>query len=99
MSVADIISAKLNEAFAPTHLEVINESYMHNVPKGSETHFKVVIASDSFEGQRLIGRHRAVNAALAQELANGVHALSMFTYTPDEWQGMDTVPASPKCRG
>ncbi|AZQ11425.1 MULTISPECIES: BolA family protein [Shewanella] len=99
MSVADIIHAKLTEALAPVHLEVINESHMHNVPKNSETHFKVVIASAAFTGQRLIGRHRAVNAALADELAAGVHALSMHTYTPEEWQALEAVPSSPKCRG
>ena len=38
----------------PTHLEIINESYMHNVPKGSETHFKVVVISDVFDKLPLI---------------------------------------------
>ena len=63
--------------FQPSHLEVINESNMHNVPKGSETHFKVVVVSDSFEGLSLVKRHRAVNEVLAQELQSGVHALSI----------------------
>lgn len=61
----------------PTHLEVFNESYMHNVPKGSETHFKVVVVSEEFDGVSLIKRHRMVNNALRDELAGGVHALSI----------------------
>ncbi|MBT1444675.1 BolA/IbaG family iron-sulfur metabolism protein [Shewanella sp. JM162201] len=99
MTVADIIHAKLTEALAPLHLEVINESHMHNVPKGSESHFKLVLVSRAFEGQRLIGRHRAVNQLLADELAGSVHALSMHTYTPEEWSALGAVPDSPNCMG
>ncbi|MBR9726431.1 BolA family protein [Shewanella intestini] len=99
MSVKQIITDKLNEAFSPQRIEVINESDRHHVPPNSETHFKVVIVSDQFDGQRLIARHRAVNGALAQELANGVHALSINTYTQQEWQGVDDVPRSPNCKG
>ncbi|NMH66993.1 BolA family protein [Shewanella salipaludis] len=93
------ITEKLTAALSPLHLEVINESHMHNVPPNSETHFKVVIVSAAFEGQRLLGRHRAVNTCLAAELAGGVHALTMHTYTQDEWAALDTVPSSPKCHG
>lgn len=38
----------------PSYLEVINESYMHNVPKGSETHFKVIVVADTFQDMSLI---------------------------------------------
>ena len=51
---------------------MINESSGHNVPKGSETHFKVVVVSDSFDGQMLIARHRMVNEILADELSGYV---------------------------
>ena len=80
MSVAQNIIEKLTEALAPAHLEVINESHNHHVPPNSETHFKVIIASELFDGKRLLARHRAVNEALATEFANGLHALSMHTY-------------------
>ncbi|OAN13886.1 transcriptional regulator BolA [Photobacterium jeanii] len=94
------IQDKLEQAFAPLHLEVLNESYMHNVPAGSESHFKVVIVSAAFEGQRLLARHRAVNTVLADELATQIHALAMHTYTESEWQNLfDGAPASPSCRG
>ena len=94
------IEAKLADAFAPEHLEVINESSGHNVPAGSETHFKVVIVAAAFASQRLIARHRQVNAVLAEELAGGAHALSLHTYTLDEWrERFGAVPLSPPCRG
>ncbi|EDQ87104.1 uncharacterized protein MONBRDRAFT_38125, partial [Monosiga brevicollis MX1] len=48
------IRQKLTERFQPTTLDVKNESYMHSVPRGSETHFKVTIVSDQFEGMKLI---------------------------------------------
>lgn len=99
MSVEQIITKKLTEALSPSHLEVINESHNHHVPPNSETHFKVIISSAAFEGKRLIGRHRSVNEALSDEFANGLHALSMHTFTPEEWASEANVPDSPKCRG
>ncbi|WP_394131263.1 BolA family protein [Shewanella maritima] len=99
MVVQQQITEKLNQAFSPLHLEVINESNRHHVPPNSETHFKVVVVSDNFEGQRLIARHRSVNQALAHELENGVHALSINTYTASEWQNVEAVPKTPNCKG
>ncbi len=94
------IEEKLAAAFKPAFLEVINESYQHNVPAGSESHFKVVIVSDDFEGKRLIQRHRAVNQVLSDELANAIHALAIHTLTPSEWeQKHQSVPVSPDCLG
>lgn len=99
MSVAQIITDKLNQFFTPSHLEVINESNRHHVPPNSETHFKVIVVSDKFDGQRPLTRHREVNTVLAGELANGVHALSINTYTPAEWQQVEEVPRTPNCKG
>ena len=94
------IETKLADALAPEHLEVVNESGGHNVPAGSETHFKVVVVSPSFAGERLLARHRRVNEALAEELAGGVHALAIHTYTAAEWQQrFGDAPMSPPCRG
>ncbi|MGF1874847.1 transcriptional regulator BolA [Photobacterium frigidiphilum] len=98
--IQERIQEKLQKALSPAHLEVINESYMHNVPEGSESHFKVIVVSEQFEGARLIGRHRAVNSALAHELANDIHALAIHTYTPSEWQELSNgAPLSPSCQG
>ena len=52
--VENSIRNKLSQHFNPNHLEIINESYMHNVPKGSETHFKVVVVSSKFENSSLL---------------------------------------------
>lgn len=100
MRIQDIITEKLDRRFALKHLEVVNESGSHNVPAGSESHFKVVLVSDEFDGQRLIARHRAVNEALAAELAGAVHALALHLYSTDEWQRrFGNAPMSPPCAG
>ena len=94
------IESKLREAFEPAHLDVINESYMHNVPKGSESHFKVVVVAPGFDGQALLARHRAVNAVLSDELAGPVHALSIVAKTPQQWEASGgVISSSPNCMG
>jgi BolA protein len=97
--VQEAIHQKLEKEFAPIHLEVINESFMHNVPKGSESHFKVVIASAAFDSMKLLERHRAVNALLEQELRTKVHALSIVAKTTKQWAKKKVVEPSPKCLG
>lgn len=101
MQIQAGIEQKLQAAFAPAVLQVINESHQHNVPDGAESHFKVVLVSQQFEGQRLLTRHRAVNAVLATELAGQIHALALHTYSVTEWQQQDAaqVPSSPNCLG
>ena len=98
-SIKEVLEAKLASC-DPKHLEVINESGNHNVPKGSETHFKVVMISDKFEGLRLIQRHRMVNEILHEELDGPIHALSLHLYTSQDWEKrFGSVPKSPPCRG
>ena len=100
MSLQQTIKSKISQSFAPSHLEVINDSNMHNVPPGSESHFKLVVVSDTFTDKSLVQRHQSVNRVLAEELRESIHALSMETHTATEWaersgQTMD----SPLCRG
>lgn len=97
MTVQATIEAKLNAALQPLHLEVTNESHMHNVPPGSESHFKVVVVSEAFAGKRLVQRHQLVYGVLADELRGSVHALALHTQLPAEWQGQ--APESPRCLG
>lgn len=101
MTVEATIQEKLLAAFSPLHLDVVNESHQHNVAPGSESHFKVVIVSDTFKGERLIKRHRAVNKILAHELSEKIHALALHTYTEEEWKEhyAENTPLSPKCLG
>ena len=61
MSVQETIELKIVDAIKISGLEVLNESHMHNVPPGSESHFKVIIISDDFVGQSLVKRHQKIN--------------------------------------
>jgi BolA protein len=88
MSVADTIRRKLTERFAPTRVEIEDQSHLHSGHEGArpggETHFAVTIVSAAFSGQGRVARQRLVYETLAQELAAGVHALSLTTLAPDE---------------
>eukprot|EP00545_Synedropsis_sp_CCMP1620_P001885 CAMPEP_0119003612 /NCGR_PEP_ID=MMETSP1176-20130426/667_1 /TAXON_ID=265551 /ORGANISM="Synedropsis recta cf, Strain CCMP1620" /LENGTH=118 /DNA_ID=CAMNT_0006955229 /DNA_START=103 /DNA_END=459 /DNA_ORIENTATION=+ len=103
--VAASIESKLTEQLQPLHLQVLNESHMHNVPANSETHFKVVIVSDAFDAELKtpLQRHRKVNDILADELQGPVHALSIVAKTPKQWKVMQEketiIEPSPSCRG
>jgi BolA protein len=95
--VEAVIVEKLEQAFSPSYLEVLNESASHSVPQGSESHFKVIIVADLFNGESLVKRHQAVYKALSEQLACGVHALALHTYTIDEWGQRNSAPLSPPC--
>lgn len=96
MSIQSNIEEKLNAAFSPQRLAVLNESHLHagHHHTGSghhetfdgkgETHFRVRIVADAFSGMSRVERHRAVNAALAEELAGNVHALAIEPAAPGE---------------
>jgi stress-induced morphogen len=100
MNVQQDIEQQLTQAFSPLFLDVANESHQHSVPANSETHFRVVLVSECFEGQRKVARHQQVYAALAPQLAGPVHALALHTYTPAEWRDrQQAAPESPQCMG
>ena len=100
MTIQANIEKKINDALQPVFLKVANESHMHNVPPGSESHFKVTVVSDEFAGKMLVARHRMLNSLLQDELAGSVHALSLNTFTPEEWQEKDgEIRKSPPCLG
>jgi BolA protein len=94
MTVSASIRDKLTSAFAPLHLEVRDESARHSGHAGAtrgdgsqgETHFHVSLVSASFEGLSRVDRQRRIYAALKEELAGPVHALSLETLTPSEAQ-------------
>lgn len=89
----------LADALNPSHIEVVDESHQHNVPEGAESHFKVTLVSPVFEGMNRVGRHRAVNRAMADEFSGGLHALALHTYAPEEWAALGDSPDSPPCLG
>lgn len=100
MQVQERIHAKIIQAFSPSYIELINESYKHSVPKGSETHFKLTMVSKHFEGMNKVKRHQQVYGVLADDMQNPIHALALHLYTEDEWQAIQkTSPQSPDCLG
>jgi BolA protein len=93
------IVAMLTEAFALAHLEVVNESHMHSVPPNSETHFKLVLVSEDFEGLPKVRRHQQVYR-LTPLMSEGLHAVALHLHTPSEWSSKaQAAPSSPNCMG
>lgn len=90
MTVRDRIAATLEAGLTLVRLDVIDESHQHaghgGWREGGETHFRVVAVSAAFAGKSRIERHRMVNALLAAELADGVHALALSLKAPGEDQ-------------
>ena len=100
MSVQENIERKIAEGLEVLHMEVINESGQHNVPPGSESHFKVVVVSNDFLDKNLVAQHRMVYKLLGGELQSQVHALALHTYTEQGWrESQGATPMSPPCLG
>jgi BolA protein len=85
--VAERITEKLTQAFAPAELSVTDESHLHAGHAGArpegETHFRVRVVSQAFAGKTPLQRHRMINEVLADELAGPVHALAIAAATPE----------------
>jgi BolA protein len=98
---AQRIENRVREAFSPEHLQVRDDSGQHAVPKGSESHWALLIVSEAFAGLSRVARHRAVYGALSDELTAGVHALKLETFTPAEWaaKGLAEASEAPVCLG
>lgn len=81
----------------PQYMQVLNESAGHGgYFPGKESHFKVTIVSDTFQGLRLVQRHQKIYALLQEIMqTHKIHALALHTYTPQEWNG--ERPDSPPC--
>ncbi len=88
MGVAEGIERKIRAAFAPAHLDIVDQSHLHAGHVGArpegETHFRLKIVSAAFDGTSRVARQRRVNAALAEELAEPVRALALKTRTRSE---------------
>ena len=88
MQMRHVITEKLTKAFAPQSLAVDDESHRHEGHAGhrpgGQTHFRVHIVSQAFEGKSRVERHRMINMALAEELSGGVHALAIHASAPGE---------------
>jgi BolA family transcriptional regulator, general stress-responsive regulator len=85
---AERMRRKLEAAFTPTRLEIVDDSHRHaghvGDRPGGETHFNVTIVSHAFTGMNRVARQRQVYAAVAEEMKERVHALQLRTLAPDE---------------
>ena len=88
MRVSETVTKKLQEAFAPESVEVVDELHLHEGHAGhrpgGQSHFRVHIVSQAFAGKSRIDRHRMINAILADDLAGGIHALAIHASAPGE---------------
>ena len=87
-SLKSVMTARLTDALAPSHLEVINDSHHHAGHMGDdgtgESHWTVVVESAAFAGLNRVARQRLVNNALADLLATRIHALAIKARAPGE---------------
>ncbi len=81
MSIADEMRFRLDAAFAPTRLEIIDDSERHRghagFREGGETHWRVTIEAAAFDSMSRLERHRAVHGALGPEIVSKIHALEL----------------------
>jgi BolA family transcriptional regulator, general stress-responsive regulator len=88
MNVETRIRQKLAAGLEPSSLEVADESHLHaghsGAREGGQTHYRIKVASARFAGKGRVERHRMVYALLADEIAQGVHALALQTLAPGE---------------
>ena len=100
MTACSDIESKLTKELDPSHLEVIDESYLHNVEPGKESHVRIVVVSEQFEGLNLVKRHQLNYQQINEELEGPIHAISLHTFTDSEWKGKnETAQDSPDCLG
>lgn len=101
MDFVQEIKARLQKAFVPFFIEVVNESSQHHGGDvNAQTHFKAVVVSDKFQSMTIKERHEQAQAVIGAEVYSKVHALSLHLRTCAEWQQQSTHPfQSPACRG
>ena len=96
MSYYETIISDLHQTFAIEHIALKNESFMHNVPADSESHFKLIIVSDDFLGITKVKRHQGIYNALSETMKN-IHALSIQAFTVTEFNLDPIILESPDC--
>lgn len=90
MAMAERIRARLTAALAPERIDLVDESALHaghaamkGLPAG-ETHFRLLVVSERFRGLGRVQRQRLVYHAMAEEMADGIHALAVTALAPGE---------------
>lgn len=102
----DLIEKTLIDNFDPTKIEIINDSNNHSVKEGSETHFRIYIVSEKFKNKTKVQTHQEIYKLFINEMGdknlNKLHALSIFSYTPEEYEKNKSglhEKISPVCTG
>lgn len=99
MKVQNAIENKIRSELTPQHWEIENESHKHSSGLGAESHFRLLVVSEGFEGMNRVARQRKVFEVLKEEMPL-VHALSLRLLTPQEFQaGQGDGFQSPNCAG
>ena len=100
MSKQQELLERIQAEFQPHFATVENESHKHSSGRGADSHFKLVIVSDAFEGMRKVQRHQKLYQLFDDDLKNGIHALALHLYTKNEWESLGKAfPKSPNCLG
>ncbi len=100
MSRLERIRLALSADLMPDEIHIIDETHQHHVPAGSESHFNITVIAKQFFSQSLLQRQRLVYRLLASEFNNGLHALTMQLWSPEEWQSKQhNQVQSPPCLG
>lgn len=92
MERRDRIEQRLREVLSGDPVEVVDESHLHAGHAGARDgggHFRALVVSERFRGETRVQRQRLVFAALASQMGAEIHALSMQTFTPEEWADRD----------
>ncbi len=89
MSMIKSLEKKLETAFSPQKLEILNESHLHaghqpGFDGSGESHIRIRIVTDKFKGISRVNRHREINALLVDEIERGLHAVAIEAHSPDE---------------
>jgi BolA protein len=98
MNRAERIQALIGKALSPEHISLEDDSGNHAGSR-TESHYSLLVVSTHFEGVPQVRRHQMVYQQLGEELENGLHALALHTYSPEEWNKLKQHqhPDSPVC--
>jgi BolA protein len=91
LSLAPEMRRRLEQALAPTLLEIVDDSAAHaghaGAAPGGNTHWRVTIVSAAFAGKPTVARHRLIYQALGELMQNPIHALQINARAPGESVG------------
>jgi BolA family transcriptional regulator, general stress-responsive regulator len=95
MNIPTKIQTVLQEKLKASLVEIEDESHLHAGHKGRADsqggHYNVVVVSPLFAGKPMLKQHRLIYDALSQEMGVSIHALSLKTYTPEQWSKLQAV--------